>query len=194
MDKHFPPTFPYHKLFNRKNVKVGYSCCPNMNTIIKSHNKKVLNPSGAEQSGGCNCLRENLPCPLQGQCLKKEIIYEATVNSVEGVRRYVGQTKNTFKERLKSHRNSFKYSENRIRTRLATYVWDLKDRNRRDIDINYSLVCHASKYRRGDRYCHLCIAEKTFIAKLDALGLNKRSEILDRCRHRDEHLLQNWKG
>ena len=30
LDKHFPPHSKYHKLFNRNNVKISYSCLPNM--------------------------------------------------------------------------------------------------------------------------------------------------------------------
>ena len=60
--------------------------------------------------------------------LHKEIIYKAVVSSSEGEKEYVGQTKNIFKERLATHKNTFKYSEKRINCGLAGYVWKLKDR------------------------------------------------------------------
>ena len=40
IDKHFPKGNKLHKLFNKNNVKVSYSCMNNMNAIIKSHNQK----------------------------------------------------------------------------------------------------------------------------------------------------------
>ena len=38
---HFPKRHKYHKLFNRMNVKVSYSCMKNMGAIIAAHNAKV---------------------------------------------------------------------------------------------------------------------------------------------------------
>ena len=37
VDKHFPRHHKYHKLFNRNNIKLSYSCMPNMNNIIRKH-------------------------------------------------------------------------------------------------------------------------------------------------------------
>ena len=46
---------------------------------------------------------------------------------------------------------------------------------------------------RGDRYCQLCLSEKAFILRSDPeLTLNKRSELLRRCRHRDSLMLSNF--
>ena len=41
LDKHFPKLAELHKIFNRNNVKVSYSCTENMKSIINSHKKKV---------------------------------------------------------------------------------------------------------------------------------------------------------
>ena len=41
LDKHFSRNHKYHKIFNRNNVKITYSCMDNMTNIISSHNKKV---------------------------------------------------------------------------------------------------------------------------------------------------------
>ena len=190
--KHFPPSSPLHKLFNTKNMKIGYSCFPNMQAIISSHNKKVTGTSrNVLPVRSCNCGKKADECPLQGQCLHKEIVYKAVVSSSEGEKEYVGQTKNTFKERLATHKNTFKYSEKRINCGLAGYVWKLKDKGI-DHSVEYSLLCQTTKYRRGDRRCELCTTEKTLIAKQDPGELNKRSEVLIRCKHRDLHLLENW--
>ena len=45
IDKHFPPHHKLHKLFNRNNVKISYSSLPNIKSIIKEHNRKILYPS-----------------------------------------------------------------------------------------------------------------------------------------------------
>ena len=42
IDKYFPKTNKFHKIFNRNNVKVSYSCLPNFASMIKSHNNRIL--------------------------------------------------------------------------------------------------------------------------------------------------------
>ena len=42
VDKHFPVNHNLHKAFNRNNVKVSYSCMPNTASVIKAHNKRIL--------------------------------------------------------------------------------------------------------------------------------------------------------
>ena len=41
--KHFPPNHNLHSVFDKNKVKVSYSCMPNMGSIIKIRNKKILN-------------------------------------------------------------------------------------------------------------------------------------------------------
>ena len=42
LDTHFPKDNKLHKIFNRNNVKISYSCMDNMTNIINTHNKLVL--------------------------------------------------------------------------------------------------------------------------------------------------------
>ena len=35
VDKHIPCHHKYYKLFNRKNIKLSYSCMPNVNNVIR---------------------------------------------------------------------------------------------------------------------------------------------------------------
>ena len=39
---HFPPQNKLYNHFNRTNVKISYSCMPNMNSYIYMHHHKVL--------------------------------------------------------------------------------------------------------------------------------------------------------
>ena len=43
-NKDFPRHHKLYKLFNKNNVKVNYSCMPNIKNIINTHNKKIINP------------------------------------------------------------------------------------------------------------------------------------------------------
>ena len=78
--KHFPPHHKIHKLFNKKTVKISYSCTQNIKTIINSHNAKILFPKKSTEQRTCNCLNK-VNCPLEQKCLTKNIVYKAKVIS-----------------------------------------------------------------------------------------------------------------
>ena len=42
INKHFPPTHKYRKIFNRNTIKISYSCMPNIKSKIIAHNEKIL--------------------------------------------------------------------------------------------------------------------------------------------------------
>ena len=44
IDKEFTKDHPLHKLFNRNNVKISYSCMSNIKQTINMHNKSLLKP------------------------------------------------------------------------------------------------------------------------------------------------------
>ena len=41
IDKYFVPHHNLHKLFNQSNVKISYSCLPNIKSVINKHNRKI---------------------------------------------------------------------------------------------------------------------------------------------------------
>ena len=55
IDKHFPKTNKFCKIFNRSNVKVSYSCLPNFANMIRSHNKRILSEEKTQDQQKCNC-------------------------------------------------------------------------------------------------------------------------------------------
>ena len=127
IDKHFPKSHKLHKIFNRNNLKVSYSCTTNMANIIKSHNQKILNENNeASDKKKCNCRSKNL-CPLDGACLTKNIIYEATVTTSSGnAMTYIGMTEHEFKTRYNNHKLSFKDRKHSHATVLSKHIWKLK--------------------------------------------------------------------
>ena len=75
IQKHFPNEHKYHKIFNKNNVKISYSCMTNIKSIINMHNKEVITEKKTE-AAKCNCI--NKPdCPLSNQCQITNIIYKA---------------------------------------------------------------------------------------------------------------------
>ena len=45
LQRHLPKLHPMDKVFNHNTVKISYCCMRNMETVISSHNKQILNPS-----------------------------------------------------------------------------------------------------------------------------------------------------
>ena len=75
--KCFPKGHPLRKIFNRNTIKIVNSCTQNIESIISCKNKKLLAPQQPDERQ-CSCTKNN-PCLLGGQCLRKNIIYKATV-------------------------------------------------------------------------------------------------------------------
>ena len=78
INKHFPPSNPLSQIINRKTVKMSYRCTENMAKMISSHNSKILREQNLEETRTCSCTNKE-ECPLGGQCLLEDIIYQATV-------------------------------------------------------------------------------------------------------------------
>ena len=193
IDKHFKNS-PLGRYFNRRTVKVSYSCLPNIGSIISGHNRKIIsqhNQTQASQQQKCNCRNGPQSCPLQANCLQSSIIYKAKVetNNVESV--YIGQAGNTFKERYGNHTSSFRNRKYETSTTLSKYIWSLKDSNT-NFTLKWSPVITAPTYKPETRKCHLCNVEKTqILLSTENHLLNKRSELMNKCRHRLKHLLSS---
>ena len=57
LDKHFPKSHNFHKLFNCNNVKISYSSLPNFASITNFHNKKILRQEEiASPKPHCTCV------------------------------------------------------------------------------------------------------------------------------------------
>ena len=59
--------------------------------------------------------------------------------------------------------------------------------------IKYSTLSCPKPHARGGRNCDLCLMEKTLIASNNSKeSLNKKTEVLAKCRHKAPHLLDNY--
>ena len=138
----------------------------------------------------CNCNGGITNCPLQGQCLQKGLIYKASINSGTEEKTYIGQAGNTFKERFANHKSTFKSKKYENSTALSKYIWKMKE-NKTEFKLKWSKLASASSYQPSTRKCNLCNVEKTMILySTDTNLLNKRSELMNKCRHRNKFLLQ----
>ena len=197
VDKNFPKNHRLHKIFNRNNLKVSYSCLPSVSRIISAHNKKVLNDPIDPNNNNeklCNCRIKN-ECPLNGNCLVKEVIYKCNVKKVdnEAGKHYIGLTANSFKQRWYSHKHTFRNEDKKKSTELSNHVWDLQ---LMDISpqLNWEIIDHARPYINGSKRCNLCLTEKFHIMTSELDLINKRSELVSKCRHVNKYLLKNFKA
>ena len=161
IDKHFPKTNKFHKIFNRNNVKVSYSCLPNFANIIKSHNNRILSEEKTQDQPKCNCRQKDI-CPLEGHCVDKELIYQCILkeNTTNDGVNYNGFTENTFKDRFYKHHNSFKY-ESKVNSReLSKHFWEIKRKGIEKPITHWSVIDHAKPYQNKSKKRNLCLTEK----------------------------------
>ena len=127
--------------------------------------------------------------------MQANVIYNGNVSvgeNEEGVN-YIGVTENSFKDRLYKHRNSFKYESKVNSTELSKHVWDLKKQGIDNPVIKWSVIDNAKSYVNGSKRCNLCVTEKFHIINSPLKLLNKRSELVSKCRHENKYFLINYK-
>jgi hypothetical protein len=167
LGKIFHQRHPLHKLFNRNNTKISYSCMPNLKQTINNHNKNLLADDHTQPPTGnktCNCRKRD-ECPLQSHCLTESIIYQAiasTENNSKPDETYIGLTANPFKTRYNNHTASFRHETKRSATELSNYIWDLKEQIIR-YNVKWTALGHARPYNAASKRCNLCILEKFYI-------------------------------
>ena len=141
----------------------------------------------------CNC-RRGAECPLDGKCLTSALVYQADVETKEdGLKSYYGLTERTFKERYNQHQSDMRHEKNRHNTALSAYIHSLKDR-KIEYKIKWKINSKAFPYQCGGRRCDLCLQEKLVICLADpATTLNRRTEIVSKCRHKRKFTLSACK-
>jgi len=103
----------------------------------------------------------------------------------------VHRADSTFKQRYTAHKESFKHQNQAHHTALSNYIWNLKS-NDTPFSASWSIMKQASTFSKETMNCQLCLTEKTLISLADrSTSLNKRSEIMGKCRHRDKWLLKH---
>ena len=134
---------------------------------------------------------------MNSDCRKTSVIYKCEVSAPGFPKKvYIGLTAKEFKKRYDGHTNSFRNKQYANSTTLSTYIWDLKEKHPITPSLKWSIVKHAKAYTNGSRKCHLCLQEKYEILKYpnEKELLNKRSEIMAKCRHMNKFLLANYKS
>ena len=138
-------------------------------------------------------LAKNAVCPLDGQCLEKNIVYQATVSSSDGAtEKYVGITAPPFKKRLGNHKKSFKHEKYKTETDLSNHTWKLKT-EKKSFKINWKILDRGRSFNPGSKICQLCTIEKYYlIFKPELCTLNSHNELGSHCRHKKKLLHSSY--
>ena len=80
LQKYFPWHRKYYKLFNKNNLKLSYSCMPNMKTVVQNHNANSLSNHTTPVGARSCCCRQKSEYPLNNECLSVSLVYKAAVS------------------------------------------------------------------------------------------------------------------
>ena len=168
---------------------------PNIGNIINAHNRKILQKKKEQKNitKPCNCTK--FECPIKNKassCRTECVIYEATIETKSDKHTYIGLTGNEFKDTYYQHRHDFKDETKKDQTELSKHIWKLKKTNI-EYNISWKIVKKVPHLKNGNKMCRLCITEASIIMTNKKDRLNKRTEIMNKCRHENKFLLKNWK-
>ena len=140
----------------------------------------------------CNC-RDRSQCPLDGRCREETLVYQATISSSNNATKhnYIGAVEGDFKQRFYNHKTTFTNTTKRNTTALSAHYHHLTDKNEQP-QIKWNILTKCRPYTPGSRKCDLCLSEKLEIL-FKTPSLNKRSELLVKCRHSTKWKLKNTK-
>ena len=98
-------------------------------------------------------------------------------------------TATEFPARFANHRLTFRNKKYKNNTKLASYIWNLKDK-KADYTINWKVIDKASPYNSISKKCNLCILERYYITYHPEMAtLNDAPKLTSKCRHFDKYLL-----
>ena len=131
---------------------------------------------------GCSCRNANT-CPLNQACNTEAVVYKPELTSTIPNRPterkcYIDMVEGRFKQRYFNHTTSFRYTDKRTATTLASHIWKLKDSNAK-YNTKWSILERSRPYTNGSMKCQLCTAEKAHILrslKRSADCLHNRAE------------------
>ena len=81
-------------------------------------------------------------------------------------------------------------------TTLSKYIWDTKEKHQETPTLKWSIVKQVPSYSNITKKCLLCLHEKFEILNYPnpVEMLNKRSELISKCRHSNKFLLKIFKS
>ena len=193
LKKHFTQ-HKYSKIFNPNSIKLSYWYMPNIGKTIRTHNRKVTEGHTDETKNEtkiCSCRTKD-KCLLNGKCLQKSLVYQATVSTDADTYSYIGLTEHSFKQRFTNHNQSFCHEKYPNSTELLKLIWKLKN-SKTNYNITWQVLQSSIPYKISGSKCDLCLSEKLHIIKASYHIINKRTELISKCRHKNKFSLRTVK-
>ena len=190
IDKHFKQDNILHKIFNRKTLKISYSCTRNISQIINSANNEIINEfhnrvnnnndnnnnnnnnndddddddDNIKKKIECNC-KSRSDCPMNGFCNLDNVVYQSIIYPKEDIndrKSYIGISSTKWKVRYGNHKFSFTHEHKKNQTALSKHYWGLKNKGLTP-DIQWSILKRSNTPKSFDSRCNLCLEEKMHI-------------------------------
>ena len=162
------------------------------NIKSSTHNKKILNKPVNQDIRKCNCINKNT-CPINGNCLLKNILSKATVKSDKKnyqPRNYKEISENIFKKPYANHKRSFNINRYKNDTKLSVEYWNLKAGNSNP-KVPWAVKNQFSAYNHQPKRCSLSLNEKVEILEDKENNLlNKKFELISKCHHQNKYILR----
>ena len=118
---------------------MSYCCTQNVASIIKSHNKMLINTS-MKNFLSCNCTKKH-ECPLNGKCRAENIVCKCVASVDEyPIKVYLGTAEGDFKQRSYNYRTSFNNEGHSTDTTLSKYVWEIKEKFKIMPSLKWSII------------------------------------------------------
>ena len=153
---------------------------------------------------------------MDNKCLTNKIVYKAEVKTNDRINKlstevYFGISETEVKSRYNNHAMSFRNRTHENDTKLSKYIWSLKDEIRTlivrgpfsknlldiiGIDIVFYGIVLYVLYGIVSKWRNLSLLEKLIVCKFkdkDRL-LNKRLDLVLKCRHGNKYILMNYSG
>ena len=105
---------------------------------------------------------------------------------------YYGICETRFKLRYANHKKSFSHRNRKSDTELSNEFWRIKD-NKHSANITWDILGRHQAYNTSSKRCSLCLNEKLkIVLHRDNNMLNRRTEILNKCRHKNKYALISY--
>ena len=162
----------------------------NIKSAINSHKRKILHPRVNSQIRTCNCIKKT-NCSLQEKCLSENTLYQTDI-SLENFQTEIYSSISETKTRYSNHKKSFNHEKHKNDTQLSNELWKIKASKEEPVFVWKNLGQH-QPYNVNTKWCLLCLNEKLQITIYRENNmLNKRTEIISKCRHRNKYALASY--
>ena len=133
---------------------------------------------------------------MEGNCLVNDVGYKCDVTRPLPKKVYLGLAEGEWKSRFYNHKLSFKHKRYSNKTTLSSYVWHLKSVSSETPNLKWSALRCVTPHSNISKKCLLCLYEKLEIVTYQNQKelLNKRFELLCKCRHANKFLLKDYAG